>query len=342
MIASVVSRDENWGRVVYHPGSDEFEGHVFDEASNVCIGRPISAGCLVTGRCDLKCAFCYGNDEALPKEDIAVEEWRKIFEHMRAWGLMRVDLSGGEPTLRHDLPQIAQAAVDAGLNVVISTNGRRLCEKGPVEFPRIRWHVSMDSGFAEIHESSRLLRSLKASEGSFERTSKFIRKCLQEDLTVRVMTCLGHHNVDGLFALGEHLALLGVGEWNISRILRAGRAQPSYSEYFSVSEDYVLEQIHDLREAFPFMRIRYSNRTNQDGYFLLVLPDGSLATQYTDGRDKVVLGKVLQIELNALQNHPDFNLDKHGRKWIFANLGWQSVELLPTSGLLQPTSPLAS
>jgi MoaA/NifB/PqqE/SkfB family radical SAM enzyme len=328
-IPSILNRDENWGRIVYDPESDEFEGHIFCESAETSISMPISVGCLVTGICDLKCAFCYGNDEALPKADIAAEEWKKIFQHMRSWGLMRVDLSGGEPTLRPDLPQIAQAAIDVGLNVVISTNGRRLSEKGPLAFPRVRWHVSLDSGFAEIHENSRLLRSLKSSEGGFEKTTKFIRKCLQENLIVRVMTCLGNHNVDGLFALGEHLALIGITEWNISRILRAGRAQATYTKHFSVDENYVLEQIHDLRKAFPFLRIRYSNRTDQDGYFLLVLPDGSLATQYTSGRDKVILGKALHLDLQMLQTHPSFDLAKHGRKWILANLDRHCVESLP-------------
>lgn len=323
MTATVTARDEDWGRIVYDPESDEFEGHVSNEGAAICISKPISAGCLVTRRCDLRCSFCYGDDESLPKEEMTVKEWAGVFRHLRQLGLMRVDLSGGEPTIRPDLPQIAQAALDEGLNVVISTNGRRLAEEGPVGFPRVRWHVSMDSGFAEIHEASRLLRNFKASRGGFEATSQFISRCRERDLTVRVLTCLGHHNRDGLFALGEHLALLGVEEWNISRILRAGRAQLAYEERFWVSDDYVLEQVHDLRTAFPFIRIRYSNRTDQDGYFLLVLPNGVLATQYTNGRDKVLLGSALEMSLAKLQTHPQFHLNTHGMKWVAAFLEWQ-------------------
>jgi hypothetical protein len=118
-----------------------------------------------------------------------------------------------------------------------------------------------------------------------------------------VLTCIGQHNTDALFALGEHLALIGVRDWNISRILRAGRAHRDYARLWETSDQAALDQVCDLRSAFPFIRIRYSNRTTQDGYFLLVLPDGSLATQYTDGRDKVRLGSALGMSLAQLQNH---------------------------------------
>ena len=175
---SVTSRRENWGRIVYDLESDEFEGHLSDEASRVSISEPISAGCLVTGRCDLKCSFCYGNHESLPKENLSVDGWKAVFKQMRSWGLIGVDLSGGEPTVRQDLPQIAQAAVDEKLNVVISTNGRLLSEKGPIDYPAVRWHVSMDSGFAEVHEASRVLHTLRPSGGGFEKTSNFIQNVI--------------------------------------------------------------------------------------------------------------------------------------------------------------------
>jgi hypothetical protein len=129
--------------------------------------------------------------------------------------------------------------------------------------------------------------------------------------------------VNQLFALGEHLALIGVTDWNISRILRAGRAQHDYERCWQVDNDNVLDQIRDLRSAFPFIRIRYSDRTEHDGYFLLVLPDGSLATQHKNGSDKVVLGNPLRMTLKELQDHPQFDLEEHSQKWISACFDWQ-------------------
>jgi MoaA/NifB/PqqE/SkfB family radical SAM enzyme len=246
---------------VYDREEDEFEAHVPNNVTDPCIVQPISVGCLITGRCNLECGFCYGNKESLPQTEISAGDWASIFRHLRTWGVMRVDLSGGEPTIRKDLPGIARTAIEVGLNVVISTNGLLLGDEALDSFPTVHWHVSMDSGLPHIHESSRVLHTLNPSFGSFQKTTKFVIGCLDRRQRVRVLTSLGAHNTDQLFALGEHLALIGVPEWNLSRILRAGRAQSEYEERWAINDEEVLEQLHDLRSAFPFIRIRYSNRT---------------------------------------------------------------------------------
>ena len=266
-------REETWGRVEYDPILDEFEAAVYGEKSSVLINRPISAGCLVTRRCNLRCAFCYGNDEALPKSELNWQEWSEVFKHLRRLGLMRVDLSGGEPTVKEDIDQIAHVATDAGLNVILSTNGMLLHKSGPSGFPsNVRFHVSTDSGFSGVHESSRVLRNYKASKGSLNKVFEFLLRTVDAGYKVRVLTCIGKHNQNGLFELAEQLATIGVLEWNISRILHAGRAQHSYEERWKVEDELIYEQISLIRRTFPWMRVRYSNRTEQDGYFLLVLP----------------------------------------------------------------------
>src|SRR5579862_1108056 len=104
-------RAEKWGRVAYDRDSDEFESHVLDPDAPLIVSGPLSVGCLVTGRCNLSCEFCYGDEESLPRAELSVRAWRDIFTHLTSWGLMRVDLSGGEPTIRRDLSEIAGAAV---------------------------------------------------------------------------------------------------------------------------------------------------------------------------------------------------------------------------------------
>lgn len=99
------------GRLVYDNVWDEFEAHLREGFTDAGVCRPISAGCVVTARCNLRCGFCYGNFESLPTKEISADEWARVFGRLRSWGLMRVDLSRGEPTMRQDLAQIAQAAI---------------------------------------------------------------------------------------------------------------------------------------------------------------------------------------------------------------------------------------
>jgi len=317
-------RDETWGRLIYSPLTDTFEACAKGPISDIAIDRPISAGCIVTGKCNLKCQYCYGDDESLPTEELSAEEWAAVFRQLRSWGLMRVDLSGGEPTIRPDILRIAVAAMEAGLSVVVSTNGMVLAKKGlSLLPPGIRLHISIDSGFSEIHEESRIRRNLLPSTGSMTEVIELAQRAVAADYRVRILTCIGRHNSHGLVELGERLALVGVGDWNISRILSAGRAQLHDKHRWEVDDSAVLEEVHTVRECYPWMRIGYSNRTKQDGYFLLVLPDGSLATQYTDGRDKVVLGRLGAMSLEDLRRHPDFDLGLHARKWVAITTEYQ-------------------
>jgi hypothetical protein len=79
----------------------------------------------VTGRCDLACPVCFrdagtGNDPTLPE----VRAW---IQDLAEPGRTLLQLSGGEPTLREDLPEIVRAARDAGCaHVQLNTNGLRL------------------------------------------------------------------------------------------------------------------------------------------------------------------------------------------------------------------------
>jgi hypothetical protein len=73
-------REETWGRIEYDRQWDEFEAYFNeDNSDSVIVDRPISAGCLVTGRCNLLCQYCYGNDEVLPSKEreIPADEWKQ-------------------------------------------------------------------------------------------------------------------------------------------------------------------------------------------------------------------------------------------------------------------------
>src|SRR5262249_28992378 len=151
-----------------------FTAQVPSNFTFIPVDRPLSAGCLVTGKCNLHCEFCYGNDESLPVAELNTGQWKEIFAKLRSWGLMRVDLSGGEPTIRKDINNIITAAMDAGLNVVLSTNGLILSESNLASLPpELRLHVSLDSGFPIVHERSRLRRNLIPSNDSFIKVVKF-------------------------------------------------------------------------------------------------------------------------------------------------------------------------
>jgi uncharacterized radical SAM superfamily Fe-S cluster-containing enzyme len=84
----------------------------------------------VTSRCNVACPVCFAssgeNGDKEPGLDILERRFRTI---LACCGPAPVQLSGGEPTVREDLPEIVALGRDLGFDMIqINTNGVRLAE----------------------------------------------------------------------------------------------------------------------------------------------------------------------------------------------------------------------
>ncbi|MBR5429679.1 MAG: NTP transferase domain-containing protein [Firmicutes bacterium] len=79
----------------------------------------------VTRRCNLSCRFCFADGE---RPEPTLDELKQAVDDIMArTGQPLLQLSGGEPTLRDDLPRLIAYAKDKGLRYVqINSNGLRL------------------------------------------------------------------------------------------------------------------------------------------------------------------------------------------------------------------------
>ncbi len=87
----------------------------------------------VTNRCNLKCPICFANANVTgytiepPSDEIA-----KIMEHFRNITPnppLTLQLSGGEPTVREDLPELIRKGSELGFkHIILTTNGLKLAE----------------------------------------------------------------------------------------------------------------------------------------------------------------------------------------------------------------------
>ncbi len=119
---------------------DEWRGHMptIKEGENkncphgcgLCDDHQQDSCCIlleITKACNLNCTFCFadgGIDDEIPLETI-IERVKSL----TVPGETLIQLSGGEPTMREDLPQIITAAKDAGCPYVqLNTNGIKLAE----------------------------------------------------------------------------------------------------------------------------------------------------------------------------------------------------------------------
>lgn len=92
--------------------------------------------CLIdiTNRCNLRCPICFANAEVTGYVvEPTIEEIRAIMEHFRNTKPMppvALQISGGEPTVRNDLPEIIQMSKELGFaHRMVTTNGIRFTNK---------------------------------------------------------------------------------------------------------------------------------------------------------------------------------------------------------------------
>ena len=103
------------------------------EQCGICGEHEIGTCCAlleVTGRCNLHCRYCFA-DGGNAGEDPSVEELKTAIREIAAQcGQPLLQFSGGEPTLRDDLPELIRFAKEAGCSYTqVNTNGIRLARE---------------------------------------------------------------------------------------------------------------------------------------------------------------------------------------------------------------------
>ncbi|MDT0465086.1 pyrroloquinoline quinone biosynthesis protein PqqE [Streptomyces gibsoniae] len=83
----------------------------------------------LTHACPLRCGYCSNPIELVGRSvELTGEQWADVFGQAAGLGVVQTHLSGGEPLLRRDLPQIVRAADTAGLYTQLVTSGVGLTE----------------------------------------------------------------------------------------------------------------------------------------------------------------------------------------------------------------------
>jgi pyrroloquinoline quinone biosynthesis protein E len=100
-------------------------------AGDAAAPRPYNLVAELTYRCPLRCAYCSNPlDYREAREALDGGAWSRVFREAAALGCVHAGLTGGEPTLHPDLPEIVAGAAAAGLYTHLVTAGTTLDEGG--------------------------------------------------------------------------------------------------------------------------------------------------------------------------------------------------------------------
>lgn len=93
--------------------------------------HPATAALMVTARCNLNCPVCFTRTEGNPEPELSFAELCHLLDRYkdREGAGAPLEFCGGEPTVRDDLPALAEYARSIGFDYIqLNTNGIRLAE----------------------------------------------------------------------------------------------------------------------------------------------------------------------------------------------------------------------
>lgn len=169
-------------------------------------------------RCNLKCRYCYAAGQLRASDpELSTEQWKTIISRCRSAGIPQLTFTGGEPTLRPDLPELIEYA--RWFVTRLNTNGVLLDEA----LCRKLASASLDSVQITLYSGDPAIHNRLVGAKSWEKTTSGIRHALDAGLNVSVNTPLCRDNADYCATL-SFLQKLGVRCVTCSGLIQTGNA----------------------------------------------------------------------------------------------------------------------
>ena len=180
---------------------------------------PYRMDLAVTYRCNNDCAHCY-NARERDFPELTTEQWFKIIDQLWALGVPHIVFTGGEATLRDDLPELIRHAESNGQITGLNTNARRLSDEKYVQqlvdagLDHVQ--ITVESCDEQIHDQ------MMQAKGAFRQTIAGLKNVLATKLYVMTNTTMLRTNVHRIPDTLDFLADLGVPTIGLNALIYSG------------------------------------------------------------------------------------------------------------------------
>jgi len=180
---------------------------------------PYRMDLALTYRCNNDCAHCYNARERSYPE-MTTDQWKIVLDRLWELAIPHVVFTGGEPTLRDDLPELIAHAEKNGQITGLNTNGRRL--SNPSYLQRLvdsgldHVQITLESHDTEIHDF------MVQAKGAWRQTIAGLRNALDSPLFVMTNTTMLRENSAYLADTLDFLGGLGVPTIGLNALIYSG------------------------------------------------------------------------------------------------------------------------
>ncbi len=214
---------------------------------------PLRMDMALTFRCQNDCIHCYaGGPHQTP--ELTTAQWKTVIDKLSGIGVFILTFTGGEPTLRDDLPELLQYAQNKGMVTGLISNGRKLqdkayvdtLEKSGLDFVQF----TLESHKPEVHDA------MTNAKGSWKETVAGIENAVQSQIYVSTNTTLSKHNAADFLATVDFIRGLGVNSFGCNSLIYSGKA-PAASEEFALSIDDLKALLPKVRDKAQLLGLKF-------------------------------------------------------------------------------------
>ena len=147
-------------------------------------------------QCNYSCDKCYSKKLFKPGVDqISIDHVKRLWRECLDLGVIHVNITGGEPFIRKDLPELIRAFQPSKTLVSLVTNGslvtyQRLAECRDAGLTSLQ--ISLDSSKSEVHDA------LRKHKGSFDQVMKVASWCHDLGIIPCFSTVVCHESMNDL------------------------------------------------------------------------------------------------------------------------------------------------
>jgi radical SAM protein with 4Fe4S-binding SPASM domain len=223
------------------------------------IKYPVLSEIALTYRCQHKCPFCYADapERGRKTPEMTTEQVLGVID--RIWNeahVPTVSFTGGEPTLRVELPEFVAHAKGLGMRTNLITNGVRCADEALADALQAAGldsaQVSIEGATAAVHDA------VTGTRGAFDDALQGIRNLKARGIHTHTNTTICPQNVAEVERIPDLAAELGNQYFSMNMVIRTGGAAGDGNELGYTHIGDIVERIHARAKSLGVRMVWYS------------------------------------------------------------------------------------
>ena len=240
-------------RIKYDKTSGEYNFDYSEETSELKkIIAPISICWMIENACNLNCIYCFSEHKNLNN---TVSDYKKVINNILSLKPITIIITGGEPTLNHNLIEILKYIGNKAITIIDSNGTYMLFEKLLPYLTNSVVRFSIDSLDEKVIEIVRPSKNLNDTKNQISKIEKNMQILISNNIPVIIQTVMTKFNINELDKIYNFLKDNGIKRWYISAVKYSEKCKENYGNIGLTNDDIkivnnIIDNFNDINVTF--------------------------------------------------------------------------------------------